>query len=104
VDKEELRTDKAVEVPRKEQYDLIAELLELTPIFSTQEQEISRKKKPSDNIMPPVENNTMVNRILLINRLYWNKSIQTLIVLLELFYGRFVTSACRTRVTEINKS
>jgi len=96
VDKEELRTDKAVKVPRKEQYDLIAELFELTPIFSTQEQEISRKKKPSDNIMPPVENNTMVNRILLINRLYWNNSIQTLIILLELFYGRFVTSACRT--------
>lgn len=62
MDKEELRTDKAVEVPRKEPYDLIAELLELTPMFSTEEeeQEISRKKKASYNIAPPIENNTMV--------------------------------------------
>ncbi|XP_025269827.1 uncharacterized protein LOC105249161 isoform X1 [Camponotus floridanus] len=59
LDKEELRTDKAVEVPRKEQYDLIAELLELTPMFSTQEEEISRKKKIPDNITPPIETNTM---------------------------------------------
>lgn len=64
VDKEELRTDKAVEVPRKEPYDLIAELLELTPMFSTQEeeQEISRKKKPPYNIAPPIESNTMVRK------------------------------------------
>ncbi|EZA48975.1 GON-4-like protein [Ooceraea biroi] len=59
LDKEELRTDKAVEVPRKEQFDLIAELLELTPMFLTQEQEISRKKRPPDNTTPPTENNTM---------------------------------------------
>lgn len=62
MDKEELRTDKAVEVPRKEQYDLIAELLELTPMFSTQEEEISRKKKIPDNITPPIETNTMVKK------------------------------------------
>lgn len=65
MDKEELRTDKAVEVPRKEQYDLIAELLELTPMFSTQEEEISRKKKIPDNITPPIEPN-MVNKKLII--------------------------------------
>ncbi|KAL6259235.1 hypothetical protein P5V15_009154 [Pogonomyrmex californicus] len=59
LDKEELRTDRAVEVPRKEQYDLIAELLELTPMFSTQEQEVSKKKKVLDNITPPIENSTM---------------------------------------------
>ncbi|KYN43105.1 GON-4-like protein [Trachymyrmex septentrionalis] len=58
-DKEELRTDRAVEVPRKEQYDLIAELLELTPMFSTQEQEVSRKKKVLDNTTPPIENDAM---------------------------------------------
>ncbi|XP_012217162.1 uncharacterized protein mute isoform X2 [Linepithema humile] len=61
LDKEELRTDKAVEVPREEPYDLIAELLELTPMFLTQEeeQEISRKKKTPYNITPPIDNNTM---------------------------------------------
>ncbi|XP_050450458.1 uncharacterized protein LOC126850996 isoform X2 [Cataglyphis hispanica] len=59
LDKEELRTDKAVEVPRKEQYDLIAELLELTPMFSTQEEEISRRKRIPDNVTPPIETNTM---------------------------------------------
>ncbi|XP_029163698.1 uncharacterized protein LOC114935123 [Nylanderia fulva] len=60
LDKEELRTDKAVEVPRKEQYDLIAELLELTPMFSTQEEEEkSRKKRIPDNTTPPIETNTM---------------------------------------------
>ncbi|XP_070151329.1 uncharacterized protein Mute isoform X1 [Polyergus mexicanus] len=59
LDKEELRTDKAVEVPRKEQYDLIAELLELTPMFSTQEEEISRRKKIPDNVTSPIETNTM---------------------------------------------
>lgn len=65
MDKEELRTDKAVEVPRKEQYDLIAELLELTPMFSTQEEEeISRKKKIPDNITPPIETNSMVKKII----------------------------------------
>lgn len=66
MDKEELRTDKAVEVPRKEQFDLIAELLELTPMFSTQEEEISRKKKIPDNIIPPIETNTMVKKIIYI--------------------------------------
>jgi len=66
VDKEELRTDKAVEVPRKEQFDLIAELLELTPMFSTEEEEISRKKKIPDNITPPIETNTMVKKIIYI--------------------------------------
>ncbi|XP_071567188.1 uncharacterized protein Mute [Temnothorax nylanderi] len=57
LDKEELRTDRAVEVPRKEQYDLIAELLELTPMFSTQDQEVesSRKKKVLGNTTPPIE-------------------------------------------------
>lgn len=61
MDKEELRTDKAVEVPRKEQYDLIAELLELTPMFLMQEEEeISRKKRIPDNTTPPIETNTMV--------------------------------------------
>jgi hypothetical protein len=55
VDKEELRTDRAVEVPRKEQYDLIAELLELTPMFLIQKQEVSRKKKVLDNTTPPIE-------------------------------------------------
>ncbi|XP_039304890.1 uncharacterized protein LOC105207486 isoform X2 [Solenopsis invicta] len=59
LDKEELRTDRAVEVPRKEQYDLIAELLELTPMFSTQEQEVSRKKKVVDNTTPPIESDIM---------------------------------------------
>ncbi|XP_018407103.1 PREDICTED: uncharacterized protein LOC108783115 [Cyphomyrmex costatus] len=62
-DKEELRTDRAVEVPRKEQYDLIAELLELTPMFSTQEQEVSRKKKVLDNTTPPIESDTMNSSI-----------------------------------------
>lgn len=66
MDKEELRTDKAVEVPRKEQFDLIAELLELTPMFSTEEEEISRKKKIPDNITPPIETNTMVKKIIYI--------------------------------------
>lgn len=64
MDKEELRTDKAVEVPRKEQYDLIAELLELTPMFLTQEEEISRRKKIPDNITPPIETNTIVRKII----------------------------------------
>lgn len=60
LDKEELRTDKAVEVPRKEQYDLIAELLELAPMFSTQEEEeISKRKKIPDNTTPPIETNTL---------------------------------------------
>ncbi|XP_020294217.1 uncharacterized protein LOC109859914, partial [Pseudomyrmex gracilis] len=61
LDKEELRTDKAVEVSRKEQYDLIAELLELTPMFSMQEeeQEVFKKKKLPDNETPPIENNNM---------------------------------------------
>ncbi|EFN82283.1 uncharacterized protein LOC105185259 [Harpegnathos saltator] len=60
LDKEELRTDKAVEVSRKESYDLIAELLEeLSDTFSTQEQEISAKQETLDNIMPAIENNTM---------------------------------------------
>lgn len=64
MDKEELRTDKAVEVPRKEPYDLIAELLEeLSATFSTREQEVSRKKKiQEDNATPPTENNTMVRK------------------------------------------
>lgn len=64
VDKEELRTDKAVEVSRKEQYDLIAELLELTPMFSMQEeeQEVFKKKKLPDNETPPIENNNMVRK------------------------------------------
>lgn len=64
MDKEELRTDKAVEVPRKEQYDLIAELLELTPMFSTQEQEVSRKKKVLDNTPPSIESDAMVRKIM----------------------------------------
>ncbi|XP_011860640.1 PREDICTED: uncharacterized protein LOC105557870 isoform X2 [Vollenhovia emeryi] len=61
LDKEELRTDRAVEVPRKEQYDLIAELLELTLMFSTQEQEVesSRKKKVLDNTAPPNESDAV---------------------------------------------
>lgn len=59
LDKEELRTDRAVEVPRKEQYDLIAELLELTPMFSMQEQEVSKKKKVLDNTTPPIESDAM---------------------------------------------
>ncbi|XP_036147187.1 uncharacterized protein LOC105834196 isoform X3 [Monomorium pharaonis] len=60
LDKEELRTDRAVEVPRKEQYDLIAELLELTLMFSTQEQEeVSKKRKVVDNTIQPIESNTM---------------------------------------------
>jgi len=66
VDKEELRTDRAVEVPRKEQYDLIAELLESTLMFSTQEQEVSRKKKILDNTTPPIESDalSMVRKII----------------------------------------
>lgn len=65
MDKEELRTDRAVEVPRKEQYDLIAELLELTPMFLTQEeeQEVSKKKKVLDNTTSPTENDAMVRKI-----------------------------------------
>ncbi|KAL0129828.1 hypothetical protein PUN28_001820 [Cardiocondyla obscurior] len=61
LDKEELRTDRAVEVPRKEQYDLIAELLELTPMFSTQEQEVEslKRRKILDNTTPPIENNSI---------------------------------------------
>jgi len=43
---------------------LIAELLELTPMFSTQEQEVSRKKKVLDNTTPPIENNVMVRKII----------------------------------------
>lgn len=67
MDKEELRTDKAVEVPRKEQYDLIAELLELSPMFSTQEEEeISRKKKIPDNITPSIKTNTMVKKLFIL--------------------------------------
>ncbi|XP_032663668.1 uncharacterized protein LOC116840701 isoform X2 [Odontomachus brunneus] len=59
LDKEELRTDKAVEVSRKESYDLIAELLEeLSDTFATQ-QEVSTKKEMLDNTTPPIENNTM---------------------------------------------
>lgn len=69
VDKEELRTDKAVEVSRKESYDLIAELLEeLSDTFSTQEQEISTKKETLNNITQPIENNTMVRKIIFITR------------------------------------
>ncbi|XP_014484271.1 PREDICTED: uncharacterized protein LOC106749390 isoform X2 [Dinoponera quadriceps] len=60
LDKEELRTDKAVEVSRKESYDLIAELLEeLSDTFSTQEQEVLSEKETLDNITPPIEDNTM---------------------------------------------
>lgn len=63
MDKEELRTDKAVEVSRKESYDLIAELLEeLSDMFATQEQEVLTKKETLDNITPPIENNTMVRK------------------------------------------
>lgn len=65
MDKEELRTDRAVEVPRKEQYDLIAELLELTPMFSTQEQEIEslRKKKVLGNTTLPIESDARVRKM-----------------------------------------
>lgn len=66
MDKEELRTDRAVEVPRKEQYDLIAELFELIPMFSTQEQEeveSSKKKKVLNNITLPIESDAMVRKI-----------------------------------------
>lgn len=67
MDKEELRTDKAVEVSRKESYDLIAELLEeLSDTFSTQEQEVLTKKETLNNIMPPIENNTMVRKFIVI--------------------------------------
>lgn len=60
MDKEELRADKAVEVPRKEVNDLIAELFELTDAFSTREQEVSRKRKIPDNATLPIENNAIV--------------------------------------------
>ena len=43
---------------------MIAELLELTPMFSTQEQEVSRKKKVLDNTTPPIENDVMVRKII----------------------------------------
>lgn len=68
MDKEELRTDRAVEVPRKEQYDLIAELLELTPMFSTEEQEVesSKKKKVLSNTTSPIESDAMVRKIMLL--------------------------------------
>lgn len=62
VDKEELRTDKAVEVSRKEQYDLIAELLELMFSMQEEEQEVLKKKKLPDNETPPIENNNMVRK------------------------------------------
>lgn len=67
MDKEELRTDKAVEVSRKESYDLIAELLEeLSDTFSTQELEVSTKQETIDNITPPIENNTMVKQFIFV--------------------------------------
>lgn len=68
MDKEELRTDRAVEVPRKEQYDLIAELLELTSTFSIEEQEVesSKKKKVLGNTTAAIENDAMVRKIMLL--------------------------------------
>ncbi|XP_029038118.1 uncharacterized protein LOC114873691 [Osmia bicornis bicornis] len=59
LDKEELRADKAVKVTRKELNNLIAELFEFTDAFSKQEQEISKKRKPSENINSSTENNIM---------------------------------------------
>ncbi|KAK2574977.1 hypothetical protein KPH14_008740 [Odynerus spinipes] len=60
LDKEELRADKGVKVTRKELNDLIAELFEFTDTFSKQEQEVSKKKKFSDNVNTSTENNTLI--------------------------------------------
>ncbi|XP_076751273.1 gon-4 like protein muscle wasted [Xylocopa sonorina] len=57
LDKEELRADKAVKITRKELNNLIAELFEFAETFSEQEQEISKKKKPSENTNSSIESN-----------------------------------------------
>ncbi|CAK9806587.1 GON-4-like protein [Anthophora quadrimaculata] len=59
LDKEELRADKAVKVTRKELNNLIAELFEFTDTFSTQEQDISKKRKTLENTNSSIENNIM---------------------------------------------
>lgn len=57
VDKEELRADKDVEITFKELIDLF----EFTDTFFKQEeQEVSKKRKLSDNLDIPVEKNTLV--------------------------------------------
>lgn len=57
MDKEELRADKDVEITFKELIDLF----EFTDTFIKQEeQEVSKKKKLSDNLNTSVEKNTLV--------------------------------------------
>ncbi|XP_026670808.1 GON-4-like protein isoform X2 [Ceratina calcarata] len=59
LDKEELRADKAVKVTRKELNNLIAELFEFAETFSQQEQEISKKRKSTENTSLLTEDNIM---------------------------------------------
>lgn len=69
MDKEEFRMDRAVKVSRKEVNNLMDELLEYANEYahthSTDKeivtiQETPRKRKSSDFINPPIQNNPMV--------------------------------------------